>query len=150
MQEMVQEEQENWKGRMAMNERIKEIATAAGMVMYPTGIGISENTIWGDKNIERFAELLLEEACKELWSASDAVDVMEAFGFQFKPKFRKHDKPDRVDIMTVEEFNNCVEGGEITDYDGSGYWSTATERSGLSVWSTTQPAWATHVAWYNK
>jgi hypothetical protein len=44
-----------------MNERIQELATQAGMVMYPTGLGISENTLWGDRNIGKFAELLIKE-----------------------------------------------------------------------------------------
>lgn len=44
-----------------MNERIKELATKAGMVSYPTGIGITENTIWGDRNIEKFVKLIIED-----------------------------------------------------------------------------------------
>ena len=44
-----------------MNERIRQLATSAGMVMYPTGLGISENTLWGDRNIERFARLIVKE-----------------------------------------------------------------------------------------
>ena len=44
-----------------MNERIKQLAEQAGMVMYPTGLGISENTLWGDKNIAKFAELIVHE-----------------------------------------------------------------------------------------
>ena len=45
-----------------MNERIQELAEQAGMVMYPTGLGgIKENTIWGDHNIEKFAELIVRE-----------------------------------------------------------------------------------------
>lgn len=44
-----------------MNERIEHLAREAGMVMYPTGIGISENTLWGDRNITNFAELIIKE-----------------------------------------------------------------------------------------
>lgn len=47
-----------------MNERIKELAEQAGMVMYPTGLGISENTLWGDKNISKFAELIVRECAR--------------------------------------------------------------------------------------
>jgi hypothetical protein len=49
-----------------MNEKIKEIAKQAGMVMYPTGLGIQENTIWGDQNISKFAELLIKECIDQL------------------------------------------------------------------------------------
>ena len=44
-----------------LNARVKELAIQAGMVMYPTGIGIHENTIWGDVNIQKFAELIMIE-----------------------------------------------------------------------------------------
>ena len=44
-----------------MNERIQELATRAGMVIYPTGLGVEENTLWGDKNIEQFAKLIVQE-----------------------------------------------------------------------------------------
>ena len=44
-----------------MNKEIKKFAEQAGMVMYPTGLGVSENTIWGDRNIEKFAELIVKE-----------------------------------------------------------------------------------------
>jgi hypothetical protein len=48
-----------------MNQRIQELAQHAGMVKYPTSLGASENTIWGDKNIEKFAELIVRECAKE-------------------------------------------------------------------------------------
>ena len=44
-----------------MNERIETLAKQAGMVEYPTGLGIKENTIWSDRNIEQFAELIVRE-----------------------------------------------------------------------------------------
>ncbi len=45
-----------------MNEKIEKLAKEAGMVMYPTGLGgIHENTIWGDRNISKFAELIVAE-----------------------------------------------------------------------------------------
>lgn len=49
-----------------MNEKINEIAKKAGMVMYPTGLGIQENTIWGDRNISKFAELIINECMAQL------------------------------------------------------------------------------------
>lgn len=47
-----------------MKKRIKELAQQSGMVMYPTGLGINENTIWGDRNIEKFADLIIQECVK--------------------------------------------------------------------------------------
>lgn len=49
-----------------MNGRIQELATQAGMVMYPTGLGISENTLWGDRNIEKFAEMIIKECVEHI------------------------------------------------------------------------------------
>lgn len=43
-----------------MNPKIEQLAIKAGMVEYPTGLGIQENTIWGDRNIEKFAQLILQ------------------------------------------------------------------------------------------
>lgn len=54
-----------------MNKHIKELAIQAGMVMYPTGLGINENTIWGDRNITKFAELLMAEQAKSWVSTKD-------------------------------------------------------------------------------
>jgi hypothetical protein len=51
-----------------MNEQIEKLAKKAGMVMYPTGLGISENTLWGDHNISKLAELIVGECvsiCEE-------------------------------------------------------------------------------------
>lgn len=45
-----------------MNKNIHKIAQEAGMVEYPTSLGAPpENTIWGDKNIEKFATLLVQD-----------------------------------------------------------------------------------------
>lgn len=49
-----------------MNSTIEVIAANAGMVEYPTGLGISENTIWGDRNITKFAELLVLHCCDRM------------------------------------------------------------------------------------
>lgn len=70
-----------------MNEKIKALATQAGMVMYPTGLGISENTIWGDRNIAKFAELLIQECmtcCERVISdpVPSAVDTWLNGGLQ--------------------------------------------------------------------
>jgi len=47
-----------------MNERIEALAKQAGMVMYPTGLGISENTLWGDRNIGKLADLIIQECAR--------------------------------------------------------------------------------------
>ena len=59
-----------------MNERIKELAIQAGMVSYPTGLGISENTIWGDRNIAMFAELIIKECDKQNRFQSYELDMV--------------------------------------------------------------------------
>ena len=48
-----------------MNPRIRQLATSAGMVLYPTGLCISENTLWGDRNIEEFARLIVRECANQ-------------------------------------------------------------------------------------
>lgn len=47
-----------------MNPIVEQLAKQAGMVRYSTGIGITENTIWGDRNIERFAELIVKRCAQ--------------------------------------------------------------------------------------
>ena len=49
-----------------MNAIIEDLATRSGMVNYPTGLGISENTLWGDRNIENFAKLVVLHCCDHL------------------------------------------------------------------------------------
>ena len=50
--------------------------------------------------------------------------------------------------MTVEEFQECEDGGGIISGDGVGNWATETEESNVSCFSP-KPEWATHVCWYN-
>ncbi len=47
-----------------MNNALEQLAKQAGMVQYPTGLGIQENTIWGDRNIEKFAALIVQECAR--------------------------------------------------------------------------------------
>jgi hypothetical protein len=64
-----------------MNTLIETLAKQAGMVKYPTGLGISENTLWGDRNIEKFAKLIVQE-CAE-WCGHDpsgTAAMLHAFG----------------------------------------------------------------------
>jgi hypothetical protein len=60
--------------RVTMNKKIEQLATQAGMVMYPTGLGIQENTLWGDRNIGKFAELIIAECIDSIKSWRDAQD----------------------------------------------------------------------------
>ena len=69
-----------------MNKNVFDIATKAGMVSYPTGLGISENTIWGDRNIAQFAELIVQECMgvvsKKCASATAYNALVEHFGVE--------------------------------------------------------------------
>ena len=57
-----------------MNTLIETLAKQAGMVEYPTGLGIKENTIWGDRNIEQFAKLVIQE-CANMCLINDTGDA---------------------------------------------------------------------------
>ena len=59
-----------------MNERIKELAEQADMKLWFIGDGLSSNAIIGDKNIEKFAELIIK----------DCVSIVENQG-----KFLRYD-----------------------------------------------------------
>ncbi len=47
-----------------MNNKLEQLAKQAGMVKYPTGLGVQENTLWGDRNIEQFATLIVQECAR--------------------------------------------------------------------------------------
>jgi hypothetical protein len=49
-----------------MHPKIKELATQAGMKESALGYGMPENVLWGESNIERFAELLINECVNRL------------------------------------------------------------------------------------
>lgn len=49
-----------------MNQIAEELAKQAGMVEYPTGLGIKENTIWGDRNISKLVELVALHCCNRM------------------------------------------------------------------------------------
>lgn len=52
---------------MQLNKQIETLAKQAGMVMYPTGLGnVHENTIWGDRNIEAFAILIINHCAAHI------------------------------------------------------------------------------------
>jgi len=54
-----------------------------------------------------------------------------------------------VDLMTIQEWEEALEEGMFTTYDGTGYWVKDGKESDDEVFSTKQED-ATHVAWYNK
>ena len=65
------------------------------------------------------------------------------------------------DLLTLDEFLECVRDGAFIDDDGFGNWATATKKlpgwidggvspSRVSSGQSVPPAWATHVVWYNK
>ena len=82
-----------------MNEKIKQLAVQAGMVEYPTGINIKENTLWGDRNINQFAQLIVEHILTKIdseielayeqeqeWTAATlqalALEILEDFDME--------------------------------------------------------------------
>lgn len=65
-------------------------------------------------------------------------------------------------LMTLEEWKDECECGGFIDYDGYGYFATATQESNIQVYPSDywenrkkhtawyQPDWATHIVWYNR
>ena len=96
-----------------MRALIESFAKQAGMVEYPTGLGIKENTIWGDRNIAQFAVLIVRE-CAE-WCGHDpsgAAAMLRAFGIeeQTVPILAADDRALFAGINTSESFT--VEGAK--------------------------------------
>lgn len=50
-----------------MNERLKKIAEAAGMQECSLGYGMPENVLWGDREIEQFAQLIIDECMEKAY-----------------------------------------------------------------------------------
>ncbi|CAB4129909.1 hypothetical protein UFOVP116_174 [uncultured Caudovirales phage] len=74
-----------------MNTLIETLAKQAGMVKYPTGLGISENTIWGDRNIEQFAKLIIQKAGEAFWSEDcHASDLAYEEYYRNRKKINQH------------------------------------------------------------
>lgn len=58
--------------------------------------------------------------------------------------------PDYADVMSAEDWSNCVRVGAFIPDDGDGYWcKNGIYESNVSCWKP-KPEWATHVAWYNR
>ena len=66
--------------------------------------------------------------------------------------------PHGTDVMTLDEFIECVEDGSFIDYDGHGNWATQTHLlpfvnvypSNVRKHKDRIPDWVTHVCWYNR
>ncbi len=91
--------------------------------------------------------------------AKDYLDEseMESLSDKLKGKMTTEIKmaplPKYGDLMTVQDFVDCVKDGGFIPDDGSGEWATATEVfKGTNVWNglKSKPASATHVVWFNK
>ena len=57
------------------------------------------------------------------------------------------------DLIPLDEFRDCVEGGGFTDYDGVGYPANRTHHSNESVDLESLdkfPPEVTHILWFNK
>lgn len=127
-----------------MNKTIYKLANDSGFDVDTTG---KYGNISEMYKIQKFSQLLIDDICKGI-SAEVAMEIHEKYGLEYKPTMYRI--PDFADVYTVEQFEQHVDSGAITGYDGSGYWATEKEDSGLSVWIITKPNWATHVTWYNK
>lgn len=60
------------------------------------------------------------------------------------------DVPEYAELMSLEEWQNAVEAGAFIPDDGTGYYATATKMNREACSFGPAPAWATHVAWFNK
>lgn len=59
------------------------------------------------------------------------------------------------DLMTMEDFKGCVEGGGFIDYDGFGYYATEKEQSNIVIYpsdikNNKVREEFSHVKWYNR
>ncbi len=74
-----------------------------------------------------------------------------------KPFYVQKDGARLGDLMTCEDFSQCVENGTFIDYDGHGYFCTAEMQSDILVTpSTFHFLWPcvewrlTYIIWFNK
>lgn len=69
-----------------MNKQIEALAKESGMVMYPTGLGIRENTLWGDRNIENFAKAVALQCCSIILAGernTGSTSILNAISAEF-------------------------------------------------------------------
>lgn len=65
------------------------------------------------------------------------------------PELKPIPAEDLACLMMAEAFLLEEASGFLNSDDGTGYWATATHRSGIPVHAA-RPDWATHVLWFNK
>lgn len=100
----------------------------------------------------------MEKSIETIKARLHELDVAE----ESEVKFETFDPEDGIAMLTIEEFRQQVIGASLVNDDGSGYLMTTTLDSTRILESNQQvclsdiksgkplPAWATHVAWYNK
>ncbi len=70
------------------------------------------------------------------------------------PETYDRDLPTYGDLMTVEDFMECVSCGLFIDYDGSGHPVKNGRMSKLNIYPSQCPGVipedATHIMWFNK
>lgn len=72
-----------------MNKRIKELANQAGRKECSLGYGMPEYVLWGDREIEDFAELIVQECadiCEE-YRGTGWDEAAERIGDRIKQRF---------------------------------------------------------------
>jgi len=63
---------------------------------------------------------------------------------------REYTHPVNGDLMTLSEFERCVDCGDLIEDDGMGYWVKDGKECKDHDVFTTYSEDATHVSWYNK
>lgn len=60
--------------------------------------------------------------------------------------------PEYCDLMPLKSWQDSAKAGSFIPYDGDGYWATSAGMDrATDVWAGGEPpAWATHVAWFNR
>lgn len=100
--------------------------------------------------VNNLEAILVEAERLEMENKELTNEVNEVLGIE-TPNSRIYDEaiPKYGDIMTIEDWDESVEGGYIMDDDGHGYWAKDGLMSRSTTFSTQQED-ATHVIWFNK
>ena len=95
----------------------------------------------------------------ELEALAKRHNVLARFMYQTgevpQPEAKMGPIPDYGDHMTMVDFLECCECGGFIDYDGSGCYATAEQKTNIGVIPSDvakcklDPRW-THVVWFNK
>lgn len=70
-------------------------------------------------------------------------------------KFKTITKKEITNLMTIDDFKTNVKNGSLTKFDGYACYATSDKVSDMyvdfsDIMNDYQPAWSTHVCWYNK